>query len=164
MTTDSEKEENDNLEECLEPKKAEPDRLSLSTNLLLRFQNNPYSIIEGKHIFGYDIYPQSARELTTENPDTTLTMEIDEYGKNCFDYAIEKNWMWAFELVPAQLVHQAVFRLFMNKDAHQMTERIMYEHPKCQSPSFVEMALSQKEYNFKHLPRETKNYIQKKRI
>ena len=130
MTTDSEKEENDNLEECLEPKKTELDRLSLSTNLVLRFQNNSNSIIEGKHIFGYDIYPQSARELTTENPDTTLTMEIDEYGKNCFDYAIEKNWMWAFELVPAQLVHQAVFRLFMNKDAHQMTERIMYEHPK----------------------------------
>ena len=162
MIIDSETEKiNDNSEQNLDPEKTELDQLNLSTQLLLDFEKNRNPIIENKHIFGYDIYPQSARDLTTNNSEIILTMEKDAYNKTSFDYAIQKNWMWAFELAPSELVHRAVLYLFMNNDIHQMIEKIMYEYPQFQSPSFVKTALNQKEYDFKRLPRETKDYIKK---
>lgn len=137
-------------------------RLFRSADLISKFESNHNPIIEGKHIFGYDdIYPQSARDLTEKNSQTILTLEKDDHGLTSFDYAIEKNWMWAFELASPTLIHEATFRLFMNNDSHHIKEKIMYEYPNFQSPSFVEMALNLRDYDFERLPRETKNYIQK---
>ena len=137
-------------------------RLSRSSDLISKFKSSQNPIIEGKHIFGYDdIYPQSARDLTEKAPEIILTMKKDDHGLTGFDYAIKKNWMWVFELTPPTLVHEATFHLFVNSDSHHMKEKIMYEHPKFQSPSFVEMALNLKDYEFERLPRETKGYIQK---
>lgn len=154
-------EENNEPEEHHSSEKVVIDRLSRSSDLISKFESSHNPMIEGKHIFGYDIYPQSARDLTEKHPETILTMEKDDYGKTSFDYAIQKNWMWAFELAPSALTYEAVFRLFLNDDARLLMDEIMYKRPEFQTPSFVEMALLRNDYDFERLPRETKHYIEK---